>query len=115
VDDRQKERLAKNEDLFRTVNERIQELAESQGADSHTYEFLCECSDVECTDRVHLTLIEYEHARAESTRFIVAKGHVIHEIEHIVETAEDHVLIEKHGHAGVVAIELDTRDPDAED
>jgi hypothetical protein len=56
---------------------------------------------------VHATLAEYAHVRAEPTRFLVAKGHIIQEIEHVIETVHDHAVIEKDGHAGTVAIELD--------
>ena len=107
MDDRQKSQLARNEDLFRTINERIEDAAQRHGTDSHKYEFLCECSDLDCAEKVVLTLAEYAHAREDPTRFIVVKEHVIHEIEHVVEAARDHVVIEKHGEAGVVAITLD--------
>ena len=56
--DAQEERIARNEALFREVNERIAESAqrfESQGA-----EFVCECADQDCTERVEATLDEYE-------------------------------------------------------
>ena len=106
MDDLQKARLAQNEDFFRGVNERVNEKAESHGLDSHRYEFFCECSDATCMERVLLTLVEYEHIRAEPTRFVVKKNHVIQEIEHVVETVPDHMVIEKHGEAGKIAVEL---------
>jgi hypothetical protein len=107
MDDLQKARLAKNEDFFREVNERINEKAESHGRDFHRYEFFCECSDGSCTERVVMTLREYEHVRAEPTRFVVKANHVIPEIEHVVETVPDHMVIEKHGEAGRIAVELE--------
>ena len=107
LDDAQKTRLARNEDLFRQVNEEIDDLATRHGDDSHVYEFFCECSDVDCSERVHLTLRQYAHVRDDPARFVVVKGHVLVEIEHVIESAEDHVLIEKHGRAGEVAIKLD--------
>jgi hypothetical protein len=107
MNDGHKQRLARNEDLFRQVNDRIDDLATAHGSDTHTYDFFCECSDLSCSERVHLTLGEYAHIRADPSRFVVVKGHVLDEIEHVIERAEDHVLIEKHGHAGAVAIELD--------
>jgi hypothetical protein len=107
VNESHKERLARNEDLFRQVNDNIGELAGDHGRDSHVYEFFCECSDIHCAERVHMTLPEYAHVRDDPSRFVVVKGHVVPEIEHVIERAEDHVLIEKHGRAGVVAIELD--------
>jgi hypothetical protein len=107
MDDPRKARLAQNEDFFREVNERINEKAESHGLDAHRYQFFCECSDLSCTERVELTLPEYEYIRAEPTRFVVKNGHVVAEIEHVVDTVPDHMIIEKHGEAGRVAIELE--------
>lgn len=107
MDDATKERLARNEDFFRQINEDIETVAAQQGSDDHRYEFFCECSDQGCIERVSVTLAEYHHARADPKRFIVVKGHVIREIEHVVEAVRDHVVIEKDGHAGVVAIKLD--------
>src|SRR4051794_36461577 len=107
MDDRQQEHLAANEDLFREINESIEEVAARHGRDEHHYEFLCECSDPGCSERVSVTLREYRHVRESGKRFIVAKDHVVHEIERVVESAKDHAVIEKEGHAGRVAIELD--------
>ncbi|MDX6512388.1 MAG: hypothetical protein QOE36_1892 [Gaiellaceae bacterium] len=107
MDECTKERLALNEDTFRRINDEIQKIADRHGSDGHRYEFFCECSDTECTERVQVTLAEYAHARDDPTRFLVVKGHVVREIEHVVESVRDHVIIEKHGEAGIVAIELD--------
>lgn len=107
VEDAQEARLARNEDLFRQVNEKIDDLAARHGDDVHVYEFFCECSDASCSERVHLTLPQYAHVRDDPARFVVVKGHVLNEIEHVIELAEDHAVIEKHGRAGEVAIKLD--------
>jgi hypothetical protein len=115
MDNANKARLARNEDFFREVNGRISEKAESHGVDSHEYEFFCECSDAACVERVKLTLTEYEHIRAEPTRFVVKTDHVVHEIEHIIEAVEDHVVIEKHGHAGKIAVELEAETNESEE
>ena len=111
MDDVKKGRLAQNEDFFRQVNERINDSAESHGDSAHEYEFFCECSDIGCLERVVLTLAEYEHIRADPARFVVKKNHVIPEIEHVVEAVQDHMVIEKHGEAGDVAIELQAGRP----
>lgn len=107
MDDARKTRLAQNEDFFREVNEKINTQAEAHGLDSHVYSFFCECSDAGCVERVELTLSEYEHVRAKPTRFVVKKNHVVREIEHVVRTVPDHMVIEKHGKAGRVAVELE--------
>jgi hypothetical protein len=108
VDEAQEKRLATNEALFRDVNERIREISDTFGQKDATYDFLCECSDPLCSERVVLTRAEYEHVRAESTRFVVAKGHAMPEIESVVEQAEDHVVVEKEGAAADIAVHLDT-------
>jgi hypothetical protein len=107
MDEAQEKRLAMNEALFRDVNERIREISDSFGQQDATYDFLCECSDPACTERVVLTRAEYEDVRSESTRFVVAKGHAMPEIEAVVAQAEDHVIVEKEGAAADVAIHLD--------
>ena len=58
-----------------------------------------------------LTRAEYEHVRADSTRFVVAKGHALPEVEAVVAHAKDHVVVEKEGEAADVAIRLDTQQP----
>jgi hypothetical protein len=110
VEKPQQQRLAMNEALFREVNQRIREISDSFGQDDATHDFLCECSDPNCTKRVVLTRAEYEEVRSEPTRFVVAKGHAVPEIESVVERARDHVVVEKEGAAADVAIHLDTSD-----
>ncbi|MGH3016558.1 MAG: hypothetical protein ACRDNN_16560, partial [Gaiellaceae bacterium] len=68
-------RLAENQALFREINERIGASAEAQGADSHAYEFVCECSSLECFERFELTLHEYGRVRERARRFVVLSGH----------------------------------------
>ena len=102
------ERLAKNESFFRQVNERIRDVAETLGG-PEAYEFLCECSDASCTERIKLTAAEYEAVRAEPTRFVLAPGHAAPGIEQVVAREEDHVVVEKHGLAGRIAARLDPR------
>jgi hypothetical protein len=102
------ERLAKNESFFRQVNERIKDVAEGfEGAEN--YEFLCECSDAACTERIPLSREEYEWVRSEPTRFVLARGHVAPEIEQVVERETDHVVVEKRGLAARISAKLDPR------
>ncbi|HZQ04578.1 MAG TPA: hypothetical protein VFA88_11240 [Gaiellaceae bacterium] len=99
-------RAAKNENLFREVNQRIVELEETFGrrADEPT-EFVCECSFVECVERVPLTLNEYEGVRAEPTHFVVVPGHVDEAHERVVHDRGHYVVVEKLGLAGALAEE----------
>jgi hypothetical protein len=103
------ERLARNEALFREVNERILAAADGYPADGHVYEFLCECADIGCVERIRLTTVEYEAVRSDSRRFVLAPGHARVAIETVVETQSEHLVVEKVGSAGEVAEALDPR------
>jgi hypothetical protein len=100
------ERLARNEAFFREVNERINDVARGFGGDGEKYEFLCECVDLDCVERIPLTLAEYEAVRADDRRFVVARDHVIRDIETVVERDDDYEIVQKVGVAGDVADEL---------
>ena len=108
MESRSVERLAKNESFFRQVNERIKDVGEGfEGAE--TYEFLCECSDPVCTERITLDRTDYEWVRSDPTRFVLARGHAAPEIEQVVARDTDHVVVEKQGLAARVAAKLDPR------
>jgi hypothetical protein len=49
-------------ELFPHVNDSIRSLA-SQGPDTETWEFICECPDVTCHVLVSLTLFEFDERR----------------------------------------------------
>jgi hypothetical protein len=104
------ERLAQTEALFRDVNERIAESAESFDADEA--DFVCECAEQACTERVSATLDEYERVRADGTRFLIRPGHENERIEYVVERGSRFAVVEKF-QDGVVAIvrRLDPREP----
>jgi hypothetical protein len=89
------ERLADNESLFREVNERLKELGESFSVVAEQAEFICECGEAECTERVSLTLREYEAIRADPTRFLVRPGHIAPDIEIVIREDERHAVVEK--------------------
>lgn len=84
---------ARTESAFREVNERIAENA--QRFEAGTTEFICECDDPQCTERVEVTIEEYEAVRADGARFLIAPGHRDRTIEHIVERHDAFTVIEK--------------------
>ena len=101
------ERAARNESLFREVNERIVELQEEfekkVGGPSPDAAFICECSFLDCTERIELSLEEYAAVRAEPTHFAVAPGHADPGHERVILATERFVVVEKFGLAGDVA------------
>jgi hypothetical protein len=114
--DPQSERQAQNEALFRAVNERIEELVDatlerhSEGAS--VWDFVCECQDRECAQRIPLTRTEYEAIRSHGRRFVVAPGpeHVDTSIENVVDMSTRYWVVEKIGEPGVFAEDHDPRD-----
>jgi hypothetical protein len=106
--DAREERLAKNEVIFRDLNERIADIAAVQD-DDHVYEFLCECSNTDCTRRLPLTLAVYEDVRKVATQFVVAPGHDLPEIEDVVSRRDGYQVVTKRGEAGALVEEEDPR------
>jgi len=102
--DVQRVRAAKNQSLFREVNERIEHLANGSLAS-----FICECMQATCDERLQLTLDQYEKIRADSNRFVVLAGHDVPGVERVVETTDGYVLVEKLGLGGALAERLDPR------
>ena len=104
--------MAKNEAVFREVNERIRELSERLSSDAPTdlVSFVCECSAVECHETVELTLAEYERVRAESSDFVAAVGHLWEPgLEREVRRTSRYTVLRKLGEAREQAEALDPR------
>lgn len=99
-------RAAKNEDLFREVNERIRGVSSDQ---PHEFDAVCECTDPACREPVTLLPGEYEAVRADGARFVVAPGHDSPPIERVVEQTDRYWVVEKLGKAADEAERLDPR------
>jgi hypothetical protein len=88
------ERITRNEALFRSVNERIEEL--SHGVGESRVEFLCECGRDGCEERLLLAPEEYERAHRQDDRFVLAPGHQSEKIETVVERNDRYWIVDKH-------------------
>jgi hypothetical protein len=106
--ERRSERLARNEALFREVNERIQEVSRRTGT-GDGLELLCECGRRDCLQVIQIVPTEYETIRSKPDRFLVAPGHEHPEIERVVRRTEAFHVVEKVGEAGAVAEATDPR------
>jgi hypothetical protein len=92
------ERAARNEEVFRSVNARIEEGVEKHHVPGQV-PYHCECGRASCFETVSLRSPEYERVVAEQYRFIVAPGHEDSAIERVVERHETHFVVEKVGEA----------------
>src|SRR5690242_4173285 len=89
-------RGAKNQSLFRAVNEQIERLHETferEQAIGEPVEFLCECLSGSCEEKVRLTLAEYESVRKVPTHFVVCQGHEDLEIERVVAERDGFLVV----------------------
>ncbi len=110
VEDRGK-RAAQNQSLFREINERVKQLNEGFSLVLPVGEWICECADDACAERIELSPEEYEDVRKDGTHFLVAPSdeHVFAEVEHVTLRAERYWVVEKTGTAGEVADSLSPR------
>ena len=96
------EKLARNQVVFREMNERIAELT---GLINETgiNLFICECSDPACAESLEISAGEYEAVRADGARFVVMSGHQLPEVECVVDGNGRFLVVEKIGQAGEIA------------
>jgi hypothetical protein len=110
VDEETKHRIAKNETLFRDVNERVKEIDQAHALPrDDVWEFLCECGNADCTQPVALTLAEYERARSSPVQFVLLPGHERPEVETLIEATDRFVVVVKNIGEQDVALARDPR------
>ena len=106
--DERTERVARNEAVFREVNERIRESTERL-ASPEAAGFLCECGNRGCSEMLTLSLDEYEHVRESGRRFFLVPGHEILDLERVVDRHDQYFVVEKLGRGAEIAEEADPR------
>jgi hypothetical protein len=104
------QRAARNESLFREVNANIARLEERHGTTAAEPVFLCECANADCAEHLAVEPDVYARVREQPRQFLVLPGHEEPQLEQVVETHRDYLIVEKIGVAGEVA-EQTQRDP----
>ena len=105
----QAERLAKNEALFRDVNERVRHVSRDEWHLGEHGTFLCECVDPDCLERVTVELAVYERTRDAPDRFLLKPGHERPDLEFVIDSGETYVIVEKREETKDVVAESDPR------
>jgi hypothetical protein len=100
-------RAATNHALFRDVNERVKEMHEGFSVVLPMGEWICECANDTCVERIELSATEYEAVRRDQARFLVAptNEHVWPEVEQVIERNNHYWIVETIGNT--VAVRLD--------
>jgi hypothetical protein len=92
------DRAARNEEIFRGVNAKIEE-----GAIHHHVEsrlpFHCECGRSRCVETIEMTPREWDEIASHRYRFVVRPGHELPEVERIVASGDRYIVVEKQGQA----------------
>ena len=93
------------------MNERVREINETFAHFVPLGDWICECADQRCSERVALTQEEYEVVRSNPRRFVVAPAdeHFFADIETLREQSERYWVVEKFGIAGDLAAKVDPR------
>jgi hypothetical protein len=111
LQEQRERRAGQNQSLFRDVNERIRQGKEGRTAWMGISQWVCECADEDCTERIRMSLDEYEELRENPTHFAVAPDmkHVVPDAELVVEKHEYYWVVEKVREAAEVAEQRDVR------
>ena len=84
-------RQARNELLFREINERIAKTSR------HTdFLIICECDTTGCEAMISVSVDDYRRVRSNPRRFFIFRGHNDPQIEEIVESDVGFQVVEKH-------------------
>ena len=104
------ERIGLNEAVFREVNERIEDLAETFDLKTQSLDLICECGDVACVERVSMTRAEYEELRSNPHHFAVHPGHEYPDVETVVAKQKGYDVVSKNrGVSEQIAEQTDPR------
>jgi hypothetical protein len=89
-------RKAANEAVFREVNERIESLQRRFAlTENEPLHIVCECDRLECAEQLHVDYAVYERVRADSACFFVVAGHEDSEVESVVDSSGEYLIVRK--------------------
>ena len=80
--------------LFRQVNERVLEVNGCLGPTARLADFVCECRDPECSERLTLSVAQFDAVRNHAGRHMVRPGHVEPGVERTVEVYKGFLVVE---------------------
>jgi hypothetical protein len=90
-------RAAQNQMLFRSRNEQMIELGEAVGGAPPELDFVCECADEGCMDRIRLSALQFLAVESDKNQFIVVRGHEMPEVEDVIAERENFLIVSARG------------------
>jgi hypothetical protein len=88
-------RAARNQSLFRAVNQRIDELNQALTSITETFDIACECADTTCVETIAIRPFDYFAIRGNPRQFAVLPGHVVPDVERVVGEGDGYTVVEK--------------------
>lgn len=103
-------RAARNQSMFRAVNEKLRDLNEQFATMTDDFVVACECADANCVQTLTISADDYMSVRANPRTFVVLPGHVYPDVEDVISEAESYVIVEKLAAAADVAEQAAAQD-----
>jgi len=100
-------KAARNQSLFREINERIAEVNRRVGPFADGW--VCECLDTSCAASIEMSMHEYERLRSHPNHFAVTPGHEQADVEDVVEQCQGYLIVAKRGSGAEYATAHDPR------
>lgn len=100
--------MADNQVVFRKLNAKLRmlvdeldEIAAERGVQRHmfkkdeVYQFYCECSDENCTQRIPIRFDIYEKLHVRDDTFTIVIGHEVFDIETVISRTSSYCVVQK--------------------
>lgn len=100
---------ARNQSMFRAVNERIAALNDALGELVGPFSVTCECADNGCINLLQIPPDAYHEVRKNPRTFVVLPTHVQPDVEKVVSQEDGYTIVEVIGR-GVDVAEASFRD-----
>ncbi len=94
------QRMRRNEELMEQLNRRIErtldEIRDEADEDPDApMAFLCECSRLECRERIEMTPSRFDRIHRDPDLFMLVQGHEMPDIERVVDQEGDVLIVRK--------------------
>ena len=93
-------RMRKNEELMEQLNRRIEralgEIRDEEDEDPDApIAFLCECSQLDCRERIRMSPSRFDRIHRDPDLFILSPGHEIPDVERVVDQEGESLIVRK--------------------
>lgn len=102
------ERLSQNEEVFRRLNEQVQEGLDEVNAVAIAHDarpidfdmdqslhFYCECSNESCVEQIHISLNDYNTIHQDRMFFTIKPGHEILTVDKVIKELPEYTIVKK--------------------